>query len=139
MIPYCYSLIDLRILFTLILFILILFSLYNYSIFSLGILFRIKNILIFQQRKILFKSFFAAQFKYRPLIWMFCSRSANSKINKLHKKALGIVYDDYNSTFEELLMKDGSFTIHHQNIQTLAISEIGRCLKFTMDFHKSLF
>ena len=50
---------------------------------------------------------------------MFCSRSSNNKINKLHERALRIVYDDYNSKFEELLTKDGSFTIHHKNIQTL--------------------
>ena len=50
---------------------------------------------------------------------MFCSRSSNNKINKLHKRALRIVYDDYNSKFEELLIKDGSFTMHHKNIQTL--------------------
>ena len=47
---------------------------------------------------------------------MFCSRSSNNKINKLHETALRIVYDDYNS---KLLTKDGSFTIHHKNIQTL--------------------
>ena len=29
--------------------------------------------------------------------------------------------DDYSSSFEELLDKDGSFLIHHSNIQTLAI------------------
>ena len=50
---------------------------------------------------------------------MFFSRSSNNKINKLHERALRIVYDDYNSKFEELLTKDGPFTIHHKNIQTL--------------------
>ena len=44
---------------------------------------------------------------------MLGTRSANSKINKLHEIALRIVYDDYNSKFEELLTKDSSFTIHH--------------------------
>ena len=48
---------------------------------------------------------------------MFCSRSANNKINKLHERALRIVYDDYNSKFEELLIKDGSFTIHHKTFR----------------------
>ena len=48
---------------------------------------------------------------------MFCTRSANNKINKLHERALRIVYDDNNSKFEELLGKDSSFTIHHQNIR----------------------
>ena len=48
---------------------------------------------------------------------MFCSRSANNKINKLHERALRIVYDDYNSKFEELLTKDSSFTIHHKTFR----------------------
>ena len=66
---------------------------------------------------------------------MFCGRSANNKINKLHERGLRIVYDDYNSKFEELLTKNGSFTIHHQNIQALAIE----MLKIHNRFDKSLF
>ena len=48
---------------------------------------------------------------------MSCSRSANNKINKFHERALRIVYDDYNSKFEELLTKVGSFTIHHKTFR----------------------
>ena len=51
---------------------------------------------------------------------MFFSRKANSKINKLHERALRIVYQDGISNFEELLEKYNSFSIHHQNIQTSA-------------------
>ena len=54
-------------------------------------------------------------------MWMFCSRSANSKINKLHERSLRIIYDDSNSKFEDFLTTDSSFIIHHQNIQTLEI------------------
>ena len=32
-----------------------------------------------------------------------------------------LVYNDYESTFDDLLTKDGSVTVHHSNIQTLAI------------------
>ena len=52
---------------------------------------------------------------------MFYSKTANNKINKLHERALRLVYDDYVSTFKELLEKDNSFNIHRYNIQTLCI------------------
>ena len=39
----------------------------------------------------------------------------------LHEKALRILYGDYNSKFDELLENDDSFSVHHRNIQTLAI------------------
>ena len=52
---------------------------------------------------------------------MFCSRTANKKTIKLHERALRIVYHDNNSKFEELLTKDGSFTIHNQISQPFVI------------------
>ena len=50
---------------------------------------------------------------------MFCSRKSISKINRLHERALRIVYD-YERTYEELLSHANSFSIHDQNIHCLA-------------------
>ena len=52
---------------------------------------------------------------------MFHGRQTNDKINKLHEGALRIVYNHTITSFEELLVKGKTFTIHHQNIQSLAI------------------
>ena len=52
---------------------------------------------------------------------MFHGRLLNRKINQLHKHSLRIVYKNSISSFHELLQKDHSFTIHHRNIQSLAI------------------
>ena len=52
---------------------------------------------------------------------MFYSRGVNNKINHLHERALRIIYKENISTFEELLEKDCSYSIHHKNIQSLAI------------------
>ena len=51
---------------------------------------------------------------------MFHGRQIN-KINKLHERALRIVYNDTIMSFEELLVKDKTFTTHYQNTQSLAI------------------
>ena len=88
---------------------------------KLAVLTRIKKYLDFKKLRLLLKTFFDSQFKYCPLTWMFYNRTTNNKINKLHERALRLVYDDYLSAFEELLEKDNSFTVHHYNIQTLCI------------------
>ena len=67
------------------------------------------------------KTFIESQFSYCPLVWMFHDRTINRKINRLHERALKIVYNDYTATFEELLEIDASYTIHERNIQSLAI------------------
>ena len=87
---------------------------------KLSVLSRMRSFLSARKRRIVFKSFIESQFKYCPLTWMFCSRMSNSKINRLHEKALRIVYNDYQSTYEELLSHDNSFSIHDQNIHCLA-------------------
>ena len=73
------------------------------------------------KRRILMKSFIISQFSYCPLIWMMHNRGLNNKINHIHERALRIVYNDYSSTFEDLLNKDKSVTIHQRNLQQLAI------------------
>ena len=52
---------------------------------------------------------------------MFHDRGLETKINRVHERALRCVYKDDISSFEELLKKDKSFTIHHRNIQAMAI------------------
>ena len=70
--------------------------------------------------RVIMKTFIIWQFSYCPLVWMCHSRTLNNKINKLHERALRLVYDDRQSTFEELLNIDKSVTIHHRNLQVLA-------------------
>ena len=48
------------------------------------------------------------------------SRTLNNRINALHEKALRLVYKDSTLSFEDLLIMDESFTIHHRNLQKLA-------------------
>ena len=88
---------------------------------KLSVLARVSSFMSVNQRRILMKTFIEAQFNYCTLVWMFCGRKANSKINNIHERSLRIVYSDYHSSFEELLEKDNSFKVHYKNIQSFAI------------------
>ena len=72
------------------------------------------------KKRILMNAFFTSQFSYCPPVWMCHSRTNNSKINRLHERCLRLVYNDKQSSFNELLEKDGSVSIHMRNIQILA-------------------
>ena len=72
-----------------------------------------------QKRKIIMKSFVTSQLGCCLLIWILHSRRLNNKINSVHERALRITYQDCISTFQELLEKDNSVSIHHRNLQAL--------------------
>ena len=82
---------------------------------------RIGRYMTFQQRKTIMASVILAHFGYCPLVWMFQSRKLNHRINRIHERSLRIVYMDGQTSFEDLLKKDGSVTTYHRNIQTLGI------------------
>ena len=88
---------------------------------KLGVLNRMSSLLDSEKKKLVFNAVIKSHFSYCPLIWMFSSRRSNNLINRIHERSLTTVYDDTSSTFQELLQRNRSISIHHQNIQTLAM------------------
>ena len=82
---------------------------------------RLAKYLDVNKRRLILKSFFDSQFSYCPLVWMFHDRTLDTKINKVHERALRIMYANYEFSFDELLFIESSYRFHHKNIQTLAI------------------
>ena len=82
---------------------------------------RLSNLMSIIQRNIIMNAFIHSQFNYCPLVWMCHNRTINSLINNIHERALRIVYKDNISSFTQLLEKSGSVSIHHRNLQALAI------------------
>ena len=80
---------------------------------------RIRNRLNVSQAKILYNSFILSQFNYCCLVWMFCSKTLQNKINQIQKRALRIVYNEPNLNLDKLVELDKSTTIHIKNIITL--------------------
>ena len=88
---------------------------------------RLSSFMSVKQRQIIMNAFINSQFSYCPLIWMCHSRTINTQINKIHERALRIVYNDQVSSFDELLIKSDSVTIHNRNLQLL-VTEIYKAL-----------
>ena len=81
---------------------------------------RISHYMDLNKRKNLMKAFITSQFSYCPLIWMFHSRNLNNKINRIHERALRLIYRN-NLSFSELLDLENSVTVHQKNLQVLVI------------------
>ena len=82
---------------------------------------RVASYMTLEQRRLIMKSFIQSQFGYCPLIWMCHNRQLNNRINRIHERSLRVVYRDNLSSFDDLLYKDKSVSVHHRNLQILAI------------------
>ena len=82
---------------------------------------RIRRYLSKEQTKYLSEAYIISAFKYCPLIWMFCNKTSNNQINKIHKRSLRLIYEMQDANFEDLLLKDNSWSVHESNIHTLLI------------------
>ena len=80
---------------------------------------RMSHCMDLNERRNLMEAFTTSQFSYCPLIWMFHSRNLNNKINRIHERALRLVYQN-NLSFSELLDLDNSVTVQQKNLRVLA-------------------
>ena len=78
-----------------------------------------KNLLSMEQTKCLSEAHIMSAFKYCPLIWMFCNKTSNNQINKIHKRTLRLVYEMQDTNFEDLLLKDNSWNDHESNMHVI--------------------
>ena len=82
---------------------------------------RIRRLLLMEQTKYLSETYITSAFRYCPLICMFCNKTSNNQINKIHKRTLLLIFKMEDANFEDLLLKDNSWSVHENNIHTLLI------------------
>ena len=87
--------------------------------------------------EILMNSFIRSQFNYCPLVWMFHDRATNSKLNRIHERALRLVCKDSESELEKLKKKYGN--IHQHNLQLLMIEIFKTKNNLNPTFMKNIF
>ena len=88
---------------------------------QLNALSRISRFLNVSSRRIIYQSFIASNFTYCPVVWHFCGKVNNSKIEKIHERALRIIHCDYSSSYEELLNMTGASTCLASRLKTLTL------------------
>ena len=88
---------------------------------------RLRKYLSTSQTKLLINSYVLSYFSYCPLIWMFCHKKDMALINKLHKRALKTVHNNFTLDFDELLKIDKSCSIHTKHLRIL-MTEIYKTL-----------
>ena len=63
-------------------------------------------------------AFIDSQFNYAPLIWMFCRKGLYLKMQKIHHKALQVIYQS-KKTYEELLEPSETVSTHQRHLRFL--------------------
>ena len=62
-----------------------------------------------------------SNFIFCPLIWHFCSKGNREKLEKVHFRALKFIFQDFISTYDILLERAGSTTLHLSRLRFLVI------------------
>ena len=88
---------------------------------QLNALLRLKPYLTFEARKTLIQNFVYSNFNYCPLVWNFTSAKAINKIERVHKRALRFLFDDYENAYGTLLIKAKKPTMAIQGLRYLCI------------------
>ena len=80
---------------------------------------RIKNNLCIKGKQILYNSFIVGNFNYCNTIWMFTSRRNLSRLDKLNKRAIKLIYNKHGDY--DVLMKDNN----HLDIYKMCVKSLG--------------
>ena len=100
---------------------------------------RIQNLLGKKEKETLINSFVYANFNYCPLVWNFCSAKSVEKIEKIQKRALRILLNDYESNYETLLIKSNKCSMQVKRMQTLGIEIFKTLNSLNPEYMKDIF
>ena len=84
---------------------------------------RISKYLNLNSRRAIHHSFKASNFSYCPLVWHFCGKPNNAKLEKIQERSLHILCKDYTSTpfYEDLLRNTGLSTLLLDRLKCLLL------------------
>jgi hypothetical protein len=66
-------------------------------------------------------SFILSDFNYYPVIWHYCSEKYYLKMEKIQERALMFIFEDYYSSYENLLEKSKLPSLKIRRLKTIAV------------------
>ena len=102
-------------------------------------LMRLRTLLSLEQKLVLLNSYVMSQFNYCSNVWMFHGKVANDRINRVHERALRAVYNDFNSTYQQLLSKGRHVRVHQKNLKTLSVKAFKSITGYSPNFISAMF
>ena len=96
-------------------------SLCKHASQQLNSLYRLNKYLTFESKKVLVNSFICSNFNYCPLVWHITSADSIKKIEKIQERSLRFLYNDFNTSYDQLLVLAGKSTMLVSRVKTLCI------------------
>ena len=106
---------------------------------QLSALIMLNNFLCFEGKRVFINSYFMSSFNYCPLVWMFSNATSLKKIETLKKRALTFLYNNYQLTYEELLVKANSSTMNVKRLRFLCVEIYKIINNLNHSFMKKIF
>ena len=80
-----------------------------------------------------------SNFNYCPLVWLFCKSESTSKQERIQKRAMRFLYDDYESDYEHLLVMANKPTIEVRKLRYLSLEIFKTIHDLNPPFMKEIF
>ena len=88
---------------------------------QLNVLKRLSFYLPFNAKKVSDDAFMFSNFNYCPLVWYFLAAKQLQKIEKVQARTLRFMHNDYESSYDVLLIKSEAVTMEVKRMQSLCI------------------
>ena len=106
---------------------------------QLNSLIRLKRFLGFKEKRILINTYFMESFNYCLLVWMFSSASLLKKIENFQKRAQRFLYNNYEISYEDLLLKLDRATMNVNRFRVLCTKIDKTINNLNPEFMRDLF
>ena len=105
---------------------------------QLNALSRLQKYMGKSEKEVIINSFILSNFSYCPLVWYFSSCESIRKIEKIQKRCLRIILNDYESDYETLL-RNSKPTMEIQRLTTLAVEIFKTVNEIKPPYMKNIF